>query len=147
MDETAMIAQLDDGGWCAMPLHDNYSRLIGPFLQRADGSGGRYALRIDERHRNRNGKAHGGVILSLADKAVGMTARHGREDWLMATVQLNHQFIKGVEIGAFLEARCEVVQTNKTLIFVNALLLVGDQTVGNASGVFSHRGESGKAGR
>lgn len=146
MKQNLVFTELDDGGWRPIADLDNYSMLVGPFLERADGEPCRIAIATDERHRNRNGTVHGGVLLTLADKAVALAARHGREDWLMATVQLSHQFIRRVMVGDFVEARGETVQTTSSLIFVNTVITVRGAPVGSASGIFSHRGGA-KAGR
>jgi hypothetical protein len=50
---------------------------IGPLLQRRTGDAVLFGVRIAEHHCNRRGMAHGGLIVALADIALGKTG-----EWL-----------------------------------------------------------------
>lgn len=129
------VARLTAEGWS--PLVDlGFAEAAGPYWQRAHQSGIDYGFVAEARHRNRNGQVHGGVLLSFADQAMGMAAWHASGKTLQATAQLNFQFVAGVAIGEFVDARCTVVRTTRSLVFVTAVLSVGNRIVATTSGVW-----------
>lgn len=130
------------GCWRPVDSDDDFPGLIGPVLERADGVSGHYALATDARHRNRFGLVHGGVLMTLVDRAFGATAARMLQDATMATVQHNHQFMRRVNVGDLVEARCEVIRTTRSLMFLSCSLSVGSESVGSASAVFSYRNRS-----
>jgi acyl-coenzyme A thioesterase PaaI-like protein len=46
-----------------------------------------------------------------------------------------------VQIGEFVEAKCEVVRRTRSLIFMNAELVVGDRVVATAKGIWKALGK------
>ena len=85
---------------------------------------------------------HGGMLTTLADQAMGMTALRASGNKPHATIELNMQFIGAVRIGEFVEAHCEVVRLTRAIIFMQCKLVVGTRVVANATGVWKIRGES-----
>jgi uncharacterized protein (TIGR00369 family) len=108
-------------------------------LERTDGDPTRYAIVTDRRHGNRNGVVHGGVLMTLADKAAGTIARRSAKIARAATVQLDQQFVRRVDVGDFVEARCEIVRAARSLVFITCLLSVGAETVGTTSVILNYR--------
>jgi acyl-coenzyme A thioesterase PaaI-like protein len=130
-------------GW--IPLDDpGFANFIGPFWQRQDDRGWSYAFLAEGKHVNRNGIVHGGMLLSFADQAMGMTAWHASGNGPQATMQLSHQFVDAVAIGDFVEARCTVLRASRKLVYMACTLVVGERTVGSSSGVWKliGRGQS-----
>lgn len=79
--------------------------LIGYVVDVGQGDGrGRAWLDIEERHSNRNGMLHGGIIAMLLDAACGFTAsmRLGAGEPLtpLVTVSLTTQFVAGARLGS-----------------------------------------------
>ena len=112
------------------------SALIGPFLAKREGEAWRYGFLAEERHLNKGGVVHGGMLMSFADDAFGMTVWEAAGRQLCTTVQLNTQFVAPVRAGEFVESRAEVLRRTRTLIFMRGVLLVGDRTVIHADGVW-----------
>ncbi len=70
-----------------------YLDLIGPFYVRRAEDGLVWGLRIEERHANRRGFAHGGLLATLADITLGHTAAQSRDPPALAvTVNLTTDF-------------------------------------------------------
>jgi uncharacterized protein (TIGR00369 family) len=122
-------------GW--EPLLDGgFGEFAGPFWQRAAGAGIDYGFLADARHKNHRGIVHGGVLMTFADNSMGMTAWRANGEKPQVTAQLGVQFVAATYLGEFVEARCTVVSKTRSLVFVTALLAVGDRVVLSASGVW-----------
>ena len=122
-------------GWKIMPAED-YPALIGPFLARREGSGWRYAFVAEQRHLNKGGVVHGGMLMSFADDALGATVWEAVGRRPVTTVQLNTQFISPARLGELVEARAEVLRATRTVVFIRGALEVGGRTVVHADGVW-----------
>ncbi len=122
-------------GWT--PYSDEgFIGLVGPFWQRPHGDGFHYAFLAEPKHHNLRGVVQGGMVMTFADRSMGMAARHANHNQPQATVQLDVHFIDAVQIGEFVEAHCRVVRKTRTLIFMEADLLVGPRVVATAHGVW-----------
>ena len=84
---------------------------------------------------------HGGMLATLADQAMGMTALRASGNKPHATIELNMQFIDAVRLNEFVEAHCEVVRITRAIIFKQCRLVVGTRPVANATGIWKIRGE------
>src|ERR1700679_2676970 len=94
--------------------------LIGPLWQRAVDGEHEYALVAQDKHHNRRGLVQGGLLMTFADRACGMTARYVPRHPTLATVQLDVHFVESGKIGEVLIARPRVVRTTRSLIFMTA---------------------------
>jgi acyl-coenzyme A thioesterase PaaI-like protein len=93
------------------------------------------------KHHNRRGIVQGGMLMTFADRSMGMTCWYANERQPQATVQLDVHFIDAVEIGEFVEAKCRVVRRTRALVFMSAELVVGERLVATASGVWKTLGK------
>jgi len=119
-------------GWERVEGHA-FGELVGPIWRRGDGNFGFIAA---DKHRNHIGLVHGGMLMTFADQAMGMTGRRATGDKPHATMELNIQFVGSVRLGDFVEARCEVVRKTRSVLFMRSTLVVGEQTVATASGIW-----------
>jgi acyl-coenzyme A thioesterase PaaI-like protein len=134
MTETT-TATLESLGWEIVDT-SGFLHLIGPLWQRLVGGTYEYAIVAEEKHHNRRGLVQGGVIMTFADRACGMTARFVSGKPQLATVQLDVHFVDAGKIGEMLIARPHVVRTTKSLIFITTEVTAGDRVLAMASGVF-----------
>lgn len=116
-----------------------WSAGLGPLyrLVRDDG-GWVVGLFVDERHLNMQGVAHGGMLATLADSALGMNiavARGTRQ--AQVTVSLTMDYLSGARRGDWLEAHVEVTRMGRTMAFANCDLRVGSRQVLRSSAVFA----------
>src|SRR5262245_41901260 len=122
-------------GW--EPYRDEgFIGLVGPFWMRCSGDSYLYAFMAEPKHHNRRGVVQGGMLMTFADRSMGMTCWYANERQPQATVQLDIHFIDAVQIGEFVEAKCRVVRRTRSLIFMSGELVVGNRVVATAHGVW-----------
>ena len=127
-------------GWEAYS-DDGFIGLVGPFWMRPVDGSYLYAFRAEPKHHNRRGVVQGGMLMTFADRTMGMTCWYANERQPQATVQLDMHFIDAVQIGEFVEAKCRVVRRTRSLVFMAADLVVGSRVVATASGVWKTLGK------
>jgi uncharacterized protein (TIGR00369 family) len=140
-DKPAKIetAQFDPGraGWKVIK-QNGFGQLAGPIWRHDDG---RFGIVVEAKHLNFASIVHGGMLMTLADQAMGMTALRATGKKPHATIELNMQFVGGVRFGEFVEAHCEIVRLTRAIIFMQCKLVVGTRVVANATGIWKIRGE------
>ncbi|HKW55418.1 MAG TPA: PaaI family thioesterase [Stellaceae bacterium] len=111
---------------------------VGPFYFRRDGERLIIGLRILAKHANARGVAHGGLLMTLADIALGYNTAY-REDppgsWV--TASLTGDFAGAAKLGDWVEAHVDVQKSGKRLAFANAYLMVENDRILRASAVFA----------
>ena len=96
------------------------------------------AMRISQRHTNMRGIAHGGMLSSLADSALGIGLAlqcEGRHSFV--TVSLSTDFIAAARPGEWVEAHIDIQKLGSRLAFATCFLQVGTRRILGASGVFA----------
>jgi acyl-coenzyme A thioesterase PaaI-like protein len=127
-------------GW--EPYRDEgFIGLVGPFWMRPAGDSYLFAFMAEPKHHNRRGFVQGGMLMTFADRSMGMTCWYANERQPQATVQLDMHFIDAVQIGEFVEAKCKVVRRTRSLVFMSADLVVGARVVATAKGVWKTLGK------
>jgi uncharacterized protein (TIGR00369 family) len=126
-------------GFVPMVPGGPYLAASGPLYQKPAPDGGVViALRIDARHTNVRGIVHGGMLVTLADSAlgrnVGLTRRPPSG---MVTVSLSTDFLGQVHPGDWLEAHVQVRKHCSRMSFAECFLTVDDKPVVRVSGVFA----------
>jgi len=115
---------------------DGFIGLVGPIWQRSDERGIRFAFLADAKHHNRRGVVHGGMIMTFADRALGMSACQAAGQKPQATIQLDVHFVGAIQIGAFVEARAEIVRRTRDSIFMKGELVVNARVVATTHGIW-----------
>ena len=124
------FAPLAEGG----PFLD----LVGPVYFRGEGAERVIALRVEDRHRNIAGKAHGGFLATLVDFSLGRAV--AAADSAGVTASLTTDYLKPVEVGDWVEAHTEVEKAGETLAFADCSLVVDGREVVRARAVFAVAG-------
>ena len=115
-----------------------FLREVGPLYYRREGEELTVGLRLAERHSNSRGVVHGGMLLAMADTALGMALYHSRvPPQPIATVSLNAEFLDSALPGDWVEAKVEILRIGSRLAYANCLLYVGARRVMRAAGVFA----------
>src|SRR5215218_1188741 len=135
MTTRAATEKLKSDGWKIVET-TGFIHLIGPLWQRLVDGEPEFALITEDKHHNRRGLVQGGVLMTFADRACGMTARHASGKTTMATVQLDTHFVESGKIGEVLISRPHVVRTTRSLIFITTEVTVDKRCIAMASGVF-----------
>jgi acyl-coenzyme A thioesterase 13 len=107
----------------------------GPLLISRDGT--RIGLRVAGRHLNRGGTAHGGLLATLVDTAMGHAVREQADAEAAATVSLTTDYLGPAKEGDWVEASTEVERLGGRLAFVDCSLRVEDREVVRARAVFT----------
>lgn len=95
-------------------------------------------LRIEERHTNMRGIVHGGMLVTLADSALGSVLYNARKPpQPMVTVSLTTDFIESAHPGDWVEAHVDVLRIGSRLAYANCHLHVGERRILRASAVFA----------
>ena len=116
---------------------------VGPFFYRKDADEFVIGLRIAEKHANARGTAHGGLLMTLLDIALGYrSALSENPPANLATANLTADFIGAAKVGDWVEAHVEVQKVGSRLAFANAFLTVGGERIVRGSAVFSRGGGS-----
>jgi len=138
--DKAAVCDPAANGW-ELYRDEGFIGLVGPFWTRRSGDGYCYAFLAEPKHHNRRGIVQGGMLMTFADRAMGMTCWYANERQPQATVQLDVHFIDAVQIGEFVEAKCSVVRRTRSLVFMSAELVVGSRVVATATGVWKTLGK------
>jgi acyl-coenzyme A thioesterase 13 len=114
---------------------------VGPFYFRRDGERLIIGLRILDKHANARGVAHGGLLMTLADIALGYNTAY-REDppASLVTASLTADFAGSAKLGDWVEAQVDVQKSGRRLAFANAYLTVDGERILRASAVFARSG-------
>jgi len=110
----------------------------GPFYFRRVGERLITGLRVLEKHANARGFAHGGLLMTLADIALGYSLAY-REDppASFVTATLSADFAGSAKLGDWVEAHVDIQKSGTRLAFANAYLVVDGERILRASAVFA----------
>jgi uncharacterized protein (TIGR00369 family) len=111
----------------------------GPLFQKDAPHGGVViGLRIADKHTNMRGIAHGGMLVTLADSALGRNMHLTRKPSApMVSVNLSTDFLGAAKVGDWLEAHVEIRKHGARLSFAECQLVVDGKVVVRCSGVFA----------
>ena len=144
MNDTPPIPPFDPAaaGWEPYGQDDEgFIGLVGPFWSRPNGDSFLYAFMAEKKHHNLRGVVQGGMLMTFADRSMGMTCFYANERQPQATVQLDMHFIDAVHVGEFVECKCKVVRRTRSLVFMSGELVVGARVVATANGVWKTLGK------
>ncbi|MDR5826290.1 PaaI family thioesterase [Caballeronia sp. LP006] len=96
------------------------------------------ALRLGVDHTNMHAIAHGGLLATLADCAMG-NALVTRLNVPVVTAQMSLSFLKPVTDGAWLEAHTHIDKHGRNLVYATCSLKVDGVDVFQATAIFAVR--------
>ena len=110
---------------------------IGPLYSRGSGESLSIALCIAAKHTNTRGFAHGGVLSTLADIALGYAMESAAEESVsLVTASLALDYAGTAKLGDWIETNTDIQKIGARLAFANAYLFVGSTRIVRASAVF-----------
>jgi len=115
---------------------------VGPIFYRKEPDGGFVVgLRVLPKHANGRGSAHGGLLVTLLDIALGYrTAMSEDPPAALTTASLTADFAGAPKIGDWVEAHVDVQKVGGRIAFANAFLMVNGERVVRGSAVFARAG-------
>jgi acyl-coenzyme A thioesterase 13 len=97
-----------------------------------------FATKVEERHTNASGGAHGGMLSTFADLALGYAAALSTDPpTRLHTVSLTIDFIRAVAVGETLTATPQVLRVGRRLGHASAVVFANDVPVARASATFA----------
>ncbi|MGH6670561.1 MAG: PaaI family thioesterase [Xanthobacteraceae bacterium] len=123
-------------GWEEIVNHTAFGDLVGPIWRREQNGQPRFGFVVAPKHLNRAGNLHGGMLMTVADQSMAMTARQATGGKPHATIELNIQFVGGVKLGEFVESHPEVVRVTRSVVFMQAKMFVGKRMVVTTNGIW-----------
>jgi acyl-coenzyme A thioesterase PaaI-like protein len=122
-------------GWTILQTQA-FGTYVGPFYRPIDGDALLYGFVADERHGNKRGVTHGGMLATAFDVALGNACWAAAKQQPSATVQLNIQYISALKLGEFATIRSEIIKATRSLVFARGVMRVDDSIVATADGVW-----------
>lgn len=115
-----------------------YFQALGPIYARHDGDDLVLGLRIAPSHLNVQGVAHGGMLATVADGALGIAIARARGARLgQVTVSMTLDYLSSAREGQWIEAPVRVTRVGQRLAFAEVELRNERGTVLRGSGVFA----------
>jgi acyl-coenzyme A thioesterase PaaI-like protein len=109
---------------------------VGPFYRPAEGDGLLCGFIADERHGNKRGVVHGGMLATAFDVALGNASWDAAGQKPSATVQLNIQYVGALQLGEFATIRSEIIRATRSLVFVRGVMTMQDRVIATGEGVW-----------
>jgi uncharacterized protein (TIGR00369 family) len=111
----------------------------GPYFYRRNRDGTFViGLRVLPRHANGRGGAHGGLLMTLLDIALGYASAFTQDPPAkLTTASLTTDFAGAPKVGDWVEAHVDVQKVGGRLAFANAFLVVDGERVVRGSAVFA----------
>lgn len=126
-------------GFLPLQRSSPFLDLLGPLLQRP-AQGGEplmLGLRIEQKHCNASGTAHGGLLATLADVGLGYATAFSVEPPVrLTTVNLSLDYCGVARLGDWLEVHCDILRLGRQVAFADARLRAAGKVVARASAVF-----------
>lgn len=120
-----------------------FLELFGPVYVKSTDSTRIVGLRVEQKHLNTRGIAHGGMLVALADCALGISLSYFDDPPRpMVTVNLSTDFLLPGHRGDWIEAHVQVQRVGARLAFASCNLMVGKRCILRASGVFAVAGDA-----
>jgi acyl-coenzyme A thioesterase PaaI-like protein len=111
---------------------------IGPIFRRPEEAGARFGIRIERRHCNNQAVAHGGMLATFADIALGIGgAEQAGTPGHFVTISLVTDYLAPAPLGAWLECHPSLLRRTSRMMFVEGRFLADGVAVLRASGVFA----------
>lgn len=130
-----MASRVEEAGWSSH-ADDTFVGTLGSVLERRRDGLTELALRTVDSHKNLSGIVHGGVVMTLLDRVVGINCRTASAGVRMATVSLTVNFLRQIRVGDFIEIRCRLRKKGRKAWFADAEVWVGERLAATATGLW-----------
>lgn len=121
-------------GWAPIP-DKGFVAMVGPIWTKTIDGARRFGFLAEQRHGNLVGVVQGGMVMTFADRGLGMMAWEAAGT-AVVTVSYEHQFVGPGRIGSFIELTGEVVRATPGLIFMRGLVTSPSGLVASCQGTW-----------
>ena len=122
------------------PLNIAYGFLgvNGPLYGNWDGAFMRLGFRVEERHCNPGGNAHGGMLATFADMQLpfAVHAQTQQDVGFMPTVNLTCDYLAPAKLGTWVEGKAEPVKITRKLVFAQGIATADGEPCLRFNGIF-----------
>ena len=119
---------------------DGFIGLVGPIWAAPEIPCYRFAFVAEDKHLNRSGVVHGGMLMTFADRAMGVSSRNSDPSIKsQSTISLTFDFMASAVPGDLVQIRCEVMRRTRSLSFMRGTLSSNGQVIGTANGIWKVR--------
>ena len=122
-------------GFAPLGHRSAFGGLIGPVLRKDTPDGPIFGLRIEKKHINMGGIAHGGLLATFADIVLGQFESRDYTRTAV-TARMVTDFIGPARLGDWIEAETRVTRETRSLVFPDARVTCRGHVLLNASAVF-----------
>lgn len=129
-------------GWVVRPAKE-FSTMVGPFYEPPDRDPRQCGFLTEQKHGNKRGFVHGGMIATAFDAALGTAAWAAANQQPSVTVQLNVQYVGALPIGRFARIQTEIVRATRSLVFLRGTMQAADRLIAVADGIWKVLGNVG----
>jgi uncharacterized protein (TIGR00369 family) len=126
-------------GFRRLRVASPWMSLLGAvYLRERQGDTAQIGLRIAKHHLNIMGVAHGGMLSTLADNALGIniSLARGRRGG-QVTVSMTSDFLASAREGEWLEANVAITRMGRQLAYATCDLRAGERHILRTSAVFA----------
>ena len=129
-------------GYAPVFADAGFNKYVGPVWRAEDGSDFRFTVR--DVHMNGGGALHGGMLMALADIAMGKTVQLAlaADGQRAMTVSLSCDFIGAVKLGETIVTHVSITRRTRSIVFVTAALAVDERPVLTATGLWKVLGSA-----
>lgn len=132
-------------GFAPLALSMGFLETNGPLYGKWDGKILALGFRVEERHCNPGGVAHGGMLATFADMQLPFSARFQSDiDFgFLPTINLTCDFLAPAPRGAWVEGRGELVRATRNLVFAQGTATADGAPCLRMNGIFKIAGSGG----
>jgi uncharacterized protein (TIGR00369 family) len=123
-------------GFSETRLSDPFEIHVGPAFEQGDKGARRFAFRVDERHCNRSGVAHGGMLMTFADLALGQAVWDATDNAPSVTLNMQTHFLAPAMAGELIEVVPQLTRRTRALVFMRGDFTAGGRMVMTAASVW-----------
>lgn len=113
-----------------------FTGLIGEILASRKNGVNIYGIRVEDKHDNSTGRAHGGLIMAFCDEVMGLEAHDPSTNDIFFTVNFECQFVSGAMIGDFLEVTLERIEAGRSMVIMRGTCRSAGRVVATCTGVW-----------
>jgi uncharacterized protein (TIGR00369 family) len=125
-----------------MTLLDPFEIHVGPVFERGERGKRFFAILIDERHVNRRGVLHGGMLATFADLALGAAVGDATDNAPCVTLSMQMQYLKTAQVGDVLTVQPQLLRRTRALVFMRGDFTVAGDAIFTAMSTWKLLGRS-----
>lgn len=128
---------MTDSPFSDPPKLSGMAEMMGIHLLTWEPGNVEFGVEVNESHLNKGGVAHGGLIMTMLDSALGgsLVSQLPKQEWC-ATTQLVTNFISPLNVGDKAIARGKVVRRGKNVAHLAGEIRVDTRLIATASGTW-----------